>query len=130
MEKIIITNNSKIFEKYKEVYEILFLENESYTEVLYKTRDKVHLGYKILTHPMAGSLKPNQTPYKSIVLQNTVGKVDYESVKLIENSIEAAQKFLQFKSTPKWSERILNDFKTVDLSFIENVINNPMFKII
>lgn len=130
MDKIIITNNSKIFEKYKVVYEILFLENENYIEVLYKTRDKVHQGYKILTHPMAGSLKPNQTPYKSIVLQNTVGKTDYESVKLIENSIEAAQKFLKFKSTPKWSERILNDFKTVDLSFIENVINNPMFKII
>ncbi len=130
MDKIIITNNSKIFEKYKVVYEILFLENENYIEVLYKTRDKVHQGYKILTHPMAGSLKPNQTPYKSIVLQNTVGKTDYESVILIENSIEAAQKFLKFKSTPKWSERILNDFKTVDLSFIENVINNPMFKII
>jgi hypothetical protein len=130
MDKIIITNNSKIFEKYKVVYEILFLENENYIEVLYKTRDKVHQGYKILTHPMAGSLKPNQTPYKSIVLQNTVGKTDYESVKLIENSIEAAQKFLKFKSTPKWSEGILNDFKTVDLSFIENVINNPMFKII
>lgn len=118
-----------MYEKYKEKFEIVFLEDGSYVDVLEKTRDKLHLGYKLLTHPMAGSLKPNQTPYKTVVTEEKYGKVDYESIALIENSLQAAEKFLRFKQTPKWNDRILNDFKTVDLSFIENVVKNPVFEI-
>ena len=85
------------------------------------------MGYKLITHPMAGSLKPNQTPYKTVIVGKNTGKTDYESIVLIENSLEAAHKFLKFKSTPNWNDKILNDFKTVDLSLIENVVKNPMF---
>ncbi|MBP1926789.1 hypothetical protein J2Z76_002659 [Sedimentibacter acidaminivorans] len=127
MYKTIITNNHKVFQKYKDRYDVLFLQEGSYMDVLNETRNKVHRGYKVLTHPMAGSLKPNQTPYKSIIIGEGRGVTDYESINLIENSIEAAIKFLKYKSTPKWSEKILKDFETVDLSFIENVVRNPMF---
>ncbi len=127
MHKIIITNNEKVFKKYKNSYEVLFLEGSNYVDVLNETRNKVHRGYKIITHPMAGSLKPNQTPYKSIIIEEGNGVTDYESVTLIENSIESANKFLKYKATPKWNEKILKDFETVDLSFMENVVKNPMF---
>jgi hypothetical protein len=127
MEKVIITNNNKVFEKYKGMFDVIFLEQGNYMDVLNMTRDKVHKGCEILTHPMAGSLKPNQTPYKSIIVKNTNKKIHYDSVILIENSLESANKFLKFKATPKWSEKILKDFQTVDLSLIENVVNNPMF---
>ncbi|MEG0775379.1 GrdX family protein [Clostridium sp.] len=127
MKKIIITNNHKVFEKYRDTFQILFLEEGTYIEVLNKTRDKVHEGCEILTHPMAGSLKPNQTPFKSIIVGDAKMKTHMESVILIENSLGAAEKFLKYKATPKWSEKILRDFQTVDLSLIENVINNPMF---
>ncbi|MEG1145789.1 MAG: GrdX family protein, partial [Clostridium sp.] len=126
MEKIIITNNLKVFEKYRDTFQIIFLEEGTYMEVLNKTRDKVHEGCEILTHPMAGSLKPNQTPFKSIIVRTTKMKTHMDSVVLIENSLGAADKFLKFKATPKWSEKILKDFQTVDLSLIENVISNPM----
>lgn len=130
MNKTIITNNDKVFLKYKNIYDVVFLEKGSYTDVLNETRDKVHRGCKLITHPMAGSLKPNQTPYKSIIIEESSDLIHYESIVLIENSIESALKFLKFKATPKWNEKILNDFKTVDLSLIENVVKNPMFSII
>ncbi|HNZ82467.1 MAG TPA: GrdX family protein [Sedimentibacter sp.] len=126
MGKTIVTNNSKVYNKYKDLYELVYLEDGNYTDVLYNTRDFIHKGFKLLTHPMAGSLKPNQTPYKSVIVE-MCGKTDYESVELIENSIDAALKFLSIKKTPDWNEKILNDFKTVDLSIIENVVKNPMF---
>lgn len=130
MNKIIITNNDKVFLKYKNIYDVVFLEKCSYTDVLNETRNKVHRGCKLITHPMAGSLKPNQTPYKSIIIEEHSNSTHYESIILIENSIESTLKFLKFKATPKWNEKILNDFKTVDLSLIENVVKNPMFSII
>ena len=128
--KIIITNNDKVYKKYEEKHKIIFLEKGSYLDVLNETRDKIHNGCKLITHPMAGSLKPNQIPYKSVIIEESTGKTDYESVRLIENSLDAAAKFLRNKATPKWNEKILNDFKTVDLSLIENVVVNPMFNII
>ncbi|WMJ77772.1 MULTISPECIES: GrdX family protein [unclassified Sedimentibacter] len=129
MNKIIITNNSKVFKKYYSFCEVIYMENGNYMDVLEMTRDLIHTGCKLLTHPMSGSLKPNQTPYKSIIVSGNK-KTDYESVVLIENSIEASKKFLKFKQTPLWNEKIKDDFKTVDLSLIENVVKNPMFNVI
>lgn len=128
MCKTIITNNSKVYNKYNCLYQVVYLASAGYTDVLYETRDFIHRGYKLLTHPMAGSLKPNQTPYKSVIIEKSE-KTDFESVGLIENSLDAALKFSKFKKTPNWNEKILNDFKTIDLSFIENVVKNPMFNI-
>lgn len=121
-EILLITNNEKVYLKYKDKLTVTF-SCISYSEILDLARDKVHSNYKILTHPMAGSLKPNQTPYKSVLL--TFGKsLDYNSLVLIENAIESAHKFLKFKNLPKWSNSILNDFKTLDLSFMDEALKD------
>lgn len=119
---ILITNNDKVHLKYKDKFTVIF-RNINYLETLNLVRDKVHSNYKILTHPMAGSLKPNQTPYKSVLLMPG-DTLDYNSIHLIENAIESANKFLKFKSLPKWPNSILDDFKTLDLSFIDGAMLN------
>jgi hypothetical protein len=122
VNKLIITNNSLVFEKYHSNYDVIYLKDAGYLDVLYAARDRIHLSYVLLTHPMAGSLKPNQTPYKSIIVAQGENGLDIESVVLIENSISAAQKFLRDRGTPSWSEKILSDFRTVDLSLMEDAI--------
>lgn len=117
MNRILITNNSKAKIKFEDKLDVLYFDT-NYLEILYHVRDKIHLNYKLLTHPMAGSLKPNQTPFKSILLEESYG-IDMQGLLLIENSIEVTKMFLKFKSTPNWPEHILNDFKTVDLSLVE-----------
>lgn len=117
MERLLITNNDRILDRYNDSVKILYLKG-SYMDVLLKVRDKIHLGYKLLTHPMAGSLKPNQTPYRSVLLEKS-GSLDYDSIRIIENSIESAKKFLNIKKVPNWPKKILEDFKTIDLSLIE-----------
>lgn len=129
MDKVIITNNSKVYDKYNSKFNVVFLEKGSYTDVLEKVRDHIHLGFKLLTHPLAGSLKPNQTPYKTVIIAKS-DRSDYESIILIENSIEAAHKFLRLRATPKWDDKILNDFKTVDMSLIDNVVKSHMFEVV
>lgn len=129
---VIITNNDKVYQKHNDVMEVLFLEDGSYLDVLEKTRDLVHRGAKLLSHPMAGSMKPNQTPFRSVLLEGKshdetpgeepASRLDLESLRLIENSIEAAKKFLQVKKTPQWPLKIREDFKTVDLSIIDSAI--------
>lgn len=120
----IISNNPKVLDNYKNNLRVKFC-NCDYLEVLYEVRKEIHLGSKLLTHPLSGSMKPNQTPYRSIILShvdNSDNKIDYDSLVIIENSIESALKFMKYKKTPIWKDNIKKDFQTVDLSFISNCI--------
>lgn len=116
---LIVTNNSKVFIKYKENYNIEFIDSETMYNVLIKTRDLLHSGYKLLTHPMSGSLKSNQTPYKSILLIKN-NEANLDDILMIENAIDNYNKFLKNRALTNWTEAIKNDFKTVDLSLISS----------
>lgn len=122
MKSIIITNNKDVNEKFKEKMEVVFLEGQNYLEVFYFVRDKIHDGHKLLTHPLSGSVKPNETPFKSIMITKEISELDTDGLVFIEEAILTAKKFLNNKPTPNWTERGLIDFRVIDLSLMENVI--------
>lgn len=121
----IVTNNSKCRDKFEKDIDVEYMDGKTYMDVLLKVRDYIHLGYRLETHPMAGSLKPNQIPYKTIVISDL--KVDKDEslsyALLIENGIEACRKFMKDRQTPDWSLSILDDFMDVDLSLIEGGVS-------
>ena len=123
MKNIIVTNNKYVYEKYKDKFQIEFHEDFTYLDVLSYVRDKVHEGYELATHPLSGSVKPNETPYKTVMIGEKKEVLDFNSLKIIEDSIATAKKFISYKPTPNWTESILDDFRVIDLSLIENVIN-------
>ena len=118
---ILVTNNDRAAEKWGESVDQVFMM-DSYEAVLKKARDLIHRGHKLLTHPQASSLKPNQTPYRTILLYSETGKSDAGDIRLIEEAIEAFNKWTAIKKVPKYDEKIAYDYKTIDLSMIENVI--------
>lgn len=126
MDNIIVTNNKYVYDKFKDRYDIIYNEDFTYLDVLEYVRDQIHKGHKLTTHPLSGSVKPNETPYKTVMISKKRGNLDYDSLAIIEDSIATAKKFINSKPTPKWPEKILEDFRVVDLSLIENVINKML----
>lgn len=122
MKKLLVTNNEMVNEKFKDILEVSFLQGYDYLQVLEWVRDRVHEGHKLLTHPLSGSIKPNETPYKSIMISKDVFELDTDGLFIIEEAIGAAKKFVSIKPTPNWKERVLDDFRVIDLSLMENVI--------
>lgn len=118
----LITNNSKVYDKFNDKMEVIYLEDYKYLDILYFLRDKIHGGHKLLTHPLSGSIKPNETPYKSILISKEIGELDSQGLLIVEDSILTAKKFIDNKPTPDWTERVLDDFRVIDLSLIENVL--------
>lgn len=116
----IVTNNDRVADKYKDMMNVEMLD--SYEEVLIKARDMVYDRHRLLTHPQAGSLKPNQTPYRSIIVYPSDNSSNMDDVMMIEKAIETFNKFREIKETPKYEEKIANDYKTIDLSMIDNVM--------
>ena len=116
----IVTNNDRVDDKYKDMMKVEMVD--SYEEVLIKARDMVYDRHRLLTHPQAGSLKPNQTPYRSIIVYPSDNSSNMDDVMMIEKAIETFNKFREIKETPKYEEKIANDYKTIDLSMIDNVM--------
>ena len=105
--------------KFGEHYKVHF-QKGNYMQVLKSTRDYIHAGHELLTHPLAGSVKPNETPYKSIMIATDKKRLNLESVKIIEDSIYTCEKFVT--TTINGHQDVLIDFQYIDCSLIESAI--------
>lgn len=125
---IMVTNNYRCLERWSGILQIDYNEEWKYLDVLLAARDYIHKGYFLLTHPLAGSVKPNQTPFKSVILseESLEGAEDFRDLSLIEESIGSYRKFMKNRPLPRWSETTEEDFRTIDLSLMEGVMSNPM----
>lgn len=112
---IIITNNPLVPKKIEDESLVEYLDI-SYEEILKTIRDRMHEGHQLLSHPLSGSVKPNETPYKSVMISREKGEIDQRSLAIIENAIQACGKFV-FKSD-KYKPEVYDDFQLIDWSLI------------
>jgi len=94
----------------------------SYLEVLILVRDYIHKGHSLLTHPLSGSIKPKETPYKSIVISREAAALDAKSLSIIEESIACYHRFCE-RDIPEHTYR---DFMEIDCSLITNAMNKKI----
>ena len=118
---ILVTNNDRVYLKYRDEIKCILLDN--YEDVLIKVRDMIYDRHILLTHPQASSLKPNQTPYRSIIVYPKNNEDNMNDVLLIEKCLEVFKAWQNISVTPQnYENRVSEDFKTIDLSVIENII--------
>lgn len=118
---VIITNNPLIKETCGSSYTVDY-EDISYDEILIKIRNAVHRGASILMHPLYGSVKPKETPYRSVLMEMREGPVDMDSLLLIEQAIASAGKFRN--KSAGYDEATLGDCRVIDLSLMQGAIGS------
>jgi len=123
MKTILITNNPMIHNKYSEIYEVDFKPNADQSEILRTARDMIHTGSQLVSHPMAGRLKPHESPYRTVVLNAAAGQSDYDSIMIIEYCIQATEKDLRGAAYIKYDDTVLEDLQYIDMVLLDNVIN-------
>ncbi|MCL2391903.1 MAG: GrdX family protein [Oscillospiraceae bacterium] len=114
---ILITNNPLAKERFEGKFNIAFVDGPL-LDVLIAVRNRVHNGHTLLTHPLSGSVKPNETLYKSVLISRVQGAVDERSVSVIGECILATQKFAP-RAIP---ERAFADLQEVDLALISGAL--------
>lgn len=118
----IVTNNPMSLESFQNKYDVKYY-NYTPLEILKEVRDYIHKGYRLLTHPLMSSIKPNETPYRTVCLsKEPMSRVDLQSLEIIEASIATTEKFLKDFNTPNWSKKILQDFQLIDSDLIYHAI--------
>lgn len=113
--RIVSNNPMVVFQK-----EDVRINASGVIRVLEKVRDLVHLGHHLLTHPLAGSIKPNENPFKSVVISAKPLGMDVKSVQIAEDSLETAKRMLKEMPYRSFSDQELNDFMMLDLSLLES----------
>lgn len=119
MDAIILTNNPIVRDKFSGGYDVEF-HDATYRDVLLIVRDYIHKGHTLLTHPLSGSIKPGETPYKSVAITKSTGTLQFESLRIIEDSIVTCDKFPQkYASIP---DSVRDDFRLIDFSLLSSAI--------
>ena len=119
MKFVIVTNNPKVRDELGQEFDVDYADI-TYREILCKVRDMIYEGHKLLTHPLSGSVKPNETPYKSIVVAKKTGKMDVQDASIIENRIITADKFsVKF---PEMPQSVREDFQLIDSTLIRSAL--------
>ena len=134
MKPVIITNNPKVYAEFfaetengSGLFELDFREGASQEDILLKARDLIHLGGRLVIHPMMGRIKPHETPYKSVFLEvpgegETAAETDFMSVTIIEDSISETRKLLNDTFMLKYDESMLGDLQYLDYLLIKSGI--------
>lgn len=125
---ILVTNNPMAKEKKEKELtgkkvEIKLNFCEDLDEVMTKTRDLIHKGYDLISHPLAGSVKPAQNPYRSILVKKGEA-LNYDSLKTIESAIQKVKQFQKNKEKINYPSDILEDYQVIDYSLIKNGIKS------
>ena len=125
MKALIITNNPRVYDEFSPVVETEYHGGLPQDEILRLARDRIHLGARLLIHPMMGRIRPHETPYKSVFLEvpedgeaTVIAGTDFTSVQIIEDSIAETRKFLENTYMKKYDE----DLQYIDLLLIKSGI--------
>ncbi len=134
MKPVIITNNPKVYAEFfagaenrSGLFELDFREGASQEDILLKARDLIHLGGRLIIHPMMGRIKPHETPYKSVFMEipdegEAGAGTDFMSVTIIEDSISETRKLLNDTFMKKYDETMLKDLQYLDYLLIKSGI--------
>lgn len=118
----LVTNNPLCREIFSELCPVLFVEADTCVDMLIRIRDMVYGGCRLLTHPLSGSVKPNETRYKSVLLSLTPEKeADAADVMMIADAVTAAQKLK--KKDLDYPEKILADLQLIDYTLIAGAMD-------
>jgi len=131
----IVTNNPLVAERLSPKWEVDY-RAVGYTELLRWVRDFIQEGATLLSHPLAGSVKPGETPYRSVLVQMPMvqvpssdvvsdggaQRVDPQSLRLIESALLTARKFQQ--RTAEFRPECIEDFQLVDLTLIQSALDS------
>lgn len=124
---IIMTNNPMVPKALGEKYDIVY-KDSSLPEFFEEVQEKICEGHILLTHPLSGSVKPGETPYKSVLISSIAadaGRSSEEivlSVRLIESALAACEKF---KMKPeRFAGDVLSDLQLIDYTLLESALSS------
>lgn len=118
----IITNNLKVKTAYESKCRTRYYEI-SCMEMFLIVKKMIQRGHKLLTDPMAGSMRPNQMFCRTVLVSLRPGTmVDRESERIINSCLATCKRFFPLKVY--WPSRFTVDFQNMDYTMLSYILDN------
>ena len=114
---LIISNNPKVASDFATLNQQVC---DSYEQVLHQVRNRIHAGARLLTHPLAGSVKPGESPYRSVAIDDIEGTLDMRSLEVIESAIDRFNTMTAAPRNRYYDDRTLGDFQLIDYQLLKS----------
>ena len=130
---ILITNNpafSSISHKSHKNLELIKIDGTPY-DVIIEGRDRVHLGWKLLNHPLYGNFRPYHQPFRTLILSSPdkgdgYPVLDEMSLSMLDNAISIYESCSDRWITPENAPKGMYD----DGSVIDyDLMKEPLLKV-
>ncbi|MGE5381170.1 MAG: GrdX family protein [Methylocystaceae bacterium] len=116
----VITNNPLIIESGWPSIQV----TGSIEEVLQKVLEMTLVGYRLLSHPLSGSVKPAVNPYKSILISPAPAGVDYREVEIVLTCLDKVKDMRRQAQSVHWGEVVDADLRFLDCELIKSGIQS------
>lgn len=124
LKYFVLTNNPMVCEKAAPGVDVVYKPG-GIQQIFEEAACYIARGHRLLTHPLSGSVKPGETPYKSMLMSSDASQdMDLASSRLISNAIDACGKFGD--KTSSYSEQTLRDLQLVDASLISGAMGSAL----
>jgi hypothetical protein len=124
MEIIIITNNNKVYNFYKETNTTLFYQKKDLIELLEIIKGEIYKGHRLLSDPIFSSLERPENPYKSVAISKIIFEDNRDHQKLIDGAISIAKKIENRKKFYDFKENNLEEYRFIDLNLLSDIIKD------
>jgi len=127
MEYVLLSNNPDVIQKAKEERWLEVKEVPGgVKEVLREALALLYRGYKMISHPLMGSIKPWENPYRSILLGKIPKPLPGRMILLLDRTIqklEEREKAGLVVTEGSYPEKVLADFRFLDGELIRQTID-------
>ena len=125
---LLITNNPALNQAGHARLQVRLLEGTG-LDVLCAARDNVHLGWRLLNHPLYGNFRPYHQPFRSIMLappaEEGALSVDNESLHLLEQAMAVYTSCINRLATPEnVPQEMYADCSFIDVELMRATINS------
>lgn len=118
---LIISNNSLV--KDLDEMEISLLPG-NVPAVISRAFSLAAVGHRLLSHPLMGSIKPNQNPFKSILMSRQMLPVDQPSLTVLNTCLEKTEAMLENRPLLHIQDEVANDYQLLDFELLLTAIHS------
>jgi hypothetical protein len=118
---MIVTNNNKVFNFYKETDDVIFLDDaQSFSDVIDFVKQMVFEGHELLSDPILYNLENPNNPFKSLLLSKGIYGDNVLSKETMKKISSILKKVPTFGKKEEFSEKILEEFRFIDLNMLND----------
>jgi len=122
LQQVLIITNNPIVKNINNA-EICFVKGDQ-RQVLYQVLNKVAVGHSLLSHPLAGSIKAEDNPYRSVVLSSSTAETDLSNLNMLEYCLGKVESGVRDGMQSRQLDQLARDFQMIDKELLDNALQS------